>query len=74
MKIKKNLYGSKQAGRVWYIHLREGLLCRGFVKSKIDECIFYKRNTIFIVYVDDAIVIGPKESEIDNAIESLSKD
>ena len=22
LKIKKNLYGSKQAGRVWYLHLR----------------------------------------------------
>jgi hypothetical protein len=30
LKLEKNLYGQKQAGRVWYLHLRKNLLKLGF--------------------------------------------
>ena len=74
LKLQKNLYGSKQAGRVWYKYLRGGLRKRGFKQSKLDECIFYKDGILFIVYVDDAIIIGPNKRKIDEIIESLKKD
>ena len=35
---------------------------------------FYKGNTIFVVYVDDGILIGPDNEEIDNIITSLKED
>jgi hypothetical protein len=38
--LKANLYGQKQAGRVWNIHLVERLLSIGFVQSTVDECVF----------------------------------
>lgn len=42
-KLKKNLYGQKQAGRVWNKHLVKKLTKEvGFVQSKVDECVFYK--------------------------------
>ena len=71
LKLEKNLYGTKQAGRMWYLHLRKGLRKRGFKQSRVDDCIFYKSSTIFIVYVDDAIFIGPDENEINNMITDL---
>ena len=51
-----------------------GLKQRGFKQSKADECVFYKGKTIFVVYVDDGILIGPDVSEIDQIIESLKVD
>ena len=36
--------------------------------------VFYKGSTIFIVYVDDAILLGPKEDEIQEIIRSLKED
>ena len=74
LKLKKNLYGSKQAGKVWFQHLLKGLRARGFKQSKADECVFYKGSTIFVVYVDDGILIGPDAHEIDGIIKSLKKD
>ena len=35
---------------------------------------FYKGNTIFVVYVDDGILIRPDKGEIDNIIMSLKED
>ena len=74
LKLNKNLYGSKQASKLWFEHLRRGLRKRGFKQSKADECMFYKGDTIFVVYVDDGILIGPDKEEIDNIITSLKED
>jgi hypothetical protein len=73
LKLEKNLYGQKQAGRVWYLHLKKNLLKIGFKPSKIDECVFYYGKTIFIVYTDGTILIGPDQQEIDELIKRLGK-
>ncbi len=46
LKLEKNLYGQKQAGRVWYLHLKNNLLKLGFKPSEHDECVFYHGSTI----------------------------
>ena len=58
LKLDKNLYRSKQALKLWFEHLQRGLRKWGFKQSKADVCVFYKGNTIFVVYVDDGILIG----------------
>jgi hypothetical protein len=73
LKLEKNLYGQKQAGRVWYLHLRKNLLKLGFKPSQHDECIFYYGKTIFIVYTDDTILLGPDKDEIDLLVKRLGK-
>ena len=42
LKLRKNLYSQKQAGRVWFNHLSSKLLSIGFTPSKVDPCIFYR--------------------------------
>ena len=73
LKVVKNLYGQKQAGKVWYDHLRERLTTLGFKQSKHDECVFYYGSTIFVVYTDDTILIGPDQKEIDKIFNILDK-
>ena len=73
LKLEKNLYGQKQAGRVWYQHLRKNLLKLGFKPSQHDECVFYYGKTIFIVYTDDTILLGPDQKEIDTLVERIGK-
>jgi hypothetical protein len=72
LKIKKNIYGAVDAGRTWYLYLRQGLKDIGFEPSDHDECVFYRGSTLFMVFTDDAIIID-KESEanIDKAIKDL---
>ena len=74
LKLLKNLYGQKQAGRVWHQHLVTNLIKRGFKQSKVDECIFYCKRSVFMVYVDDAIIMGPDDAELDEMFALLKKD
>jgi hypothetical protein len=40
--LLKNLYGQNQAGQVWNKHLHKGLTKKGFIQSKIDECVYFR--------------------------------
>jgi hypothetical protein len=73
LKLEKNLNGQKQAGRVWYLHLKKNLLKLGFKPSEHDECIFFYGKTIFIVYTDDTILLGLDQQEIDTLVKKLRK-
>ena len=57
--LKRALYGTKQASRLWQNTLREHLETDGFVSSKADPCLYHKRTNdgeiIVGVYVDDCI-------------------
>jgi hypothetical protein len=65
------LYGQKQAGRVWYFHLKKNLEKIGFKGSKHDECLFYHGKTIFIVYTDDTILMGSDQKEIERLVKKI---
>jgi len=45
----------------------------GFTQSEIDDCVFYKGNCVMLIYVDDTILMGPDQKEIDTIVESMSR-
>jgi hypothetical protein len=70
--LKKNLYGQKQAGRVWNQHLVHGLVdTLKFTQSTVDQCVFYRGTTILLIYVDDGIICGPDAPDIQLVIHEL---
>ena len=72
LKLNKNVYGQKQAGRVCNKYLEKKLIeSVGFKKSKIDECVYYKGRTIYLLYTDDSILAGPCQKEIDSIINDI---
>jgi hypothetical protein len=73
LKLLANLYGQKQAGRVWNGYMVEKLRSIGFEPSLIDECVFYRDDVIFIVYVDDGIFISGDDDSITKAIRDISQ-
>ena len=74
LKLKKSLYGKAKAARLWYENLRNALLERSFVMSKVDPCLFMSKTVIFVVYVDDCLFWSRSKSEIENVIKSLKGD
>jgi len=72
-KLKKNIYGGKQAGRVWNQYLVNKLKDCGFKQSKIDECVFYHGKIIYVLYTDDSIIAGPDKQEIEKVIKKMKK-
>ena len=71
LKLLKNLYGQKQAGRVWNQFLHERLLKLGFEQSTIDEYLYYRGSLLFVVYVDDGILASSNKTEIEKAIKDI---
>ena len=62
LKLRKSLYGLKQAGRTWYHHLRRFLTEKGFSCHPALPCIFVLHKdhgyAILAVYVDDINLVG----------------
>lgn len=67
-RLKRSLYGLKQASRQWFAKLVQELIHQGYKQSKNDYSLFTKRNqaaiTILAVYVDDIILTGNDDHEI----------
>ena len=59
-KLKKSIYGLKQASRQWYLKFHNVISSFGFTKNIMDQCIFHKisgSKIIFLVlYVDDILL------------------
>jgi len=58
VKLRKSLYGLKQAGRDWYCAHSRVLMELGFQRSRVDPCLFHHnaRNIWLHMYVDDDLL------------------
>jgi hypothetical protein len=75
LKLKKSLYGLKQAGRQWHEHADAILKDIGFKQSDADPCLYVlndAKNTIWLLlYVDDILMSSKSSSALDNARRKL---
>ena len=71
LKLLKNIYGQKQAGRVWNSFLVDKLTSLGYTSSLIDDCVFFRGDIIFMVYVDDGIFLGNEDAQLKQAIQEI---
>ena len=59
-KLKKSIYGLKQASLHWYLKFHNIISSFGFMENVMDQCIYHKvsgSKIIFLVlYVDDILV------------------
>lgn len=76
-RLKKSLYGLKQAARSWNQRLNEVLVENGFQRCEADPCLYRKqidgRWCYVLVYVDDLIVASEDEriiTELERSLES----
>lgn len=75
-KLKKTIYGLKQSPRLWFCKLTTTLIQDGFLQSKADHSLFTKTSstdiTIILIYVDDLMICGSSNDEINNLKAMLS--
>ena len=64
-KFKKDLYGFKQAPRIWYCRMASFPMNLLLTKSKVDSNIYFKVEdeipVMFLLYVDDLFLEGEEE-------------
>ncbi|KAL2230846.1 UNVERIFIED_CONTAM: Retrovirus-related Pol polyprotein from transposon RE1 [Sesamum indicum] len=76
-KLKRSLYGLKQASRQWNLEFTTKLIAFGFTQSPHDHCLFTKQTTegliALIVYVDDVLITCSSVSKITEVKQYLHK-
>ena len=69
-KLRKAIYGLKQAGRTWYQALYQALTELGFKRAEYDHGVFYARTTagviILAIHVDDCTITGTTQKLLDH--------
>nr|GEX76353.1 putative reverse transcriptase, RNA-dependent DNA polymerase, Gag-polypeptide of LTR copia-type [Tanacetum cinerariifolium] len=67
-RLRKSLYGLKQASRNWYKKLTSFLLSLNFEQSKADYSLFtYQKAGVYVailIYVDDVMIVGDNSEKI----------
>ena len=76
-KLKKAIYGLKQAGREWNTMITKFFKERNFRASESDACLFFKRCEgrliIILLYVDDLIVAADSGKDISDTVADLKE-
>lgn len=72
-RLKKALYGLKQSPRVWYNTLATFLQTLGFKPLDSDTSVFCRDGLIMAIYVDDMLIVGKDEQEIQEVKDALSQ-
>jgi hypothetical protein len=59
-KLRKSIYGLKQASRQWYIKFHKVITSYGFIENFVDQCIYLKvsgsKVILLILHVDDILL------------------
>jgi hypothetical protein len=75
LKLKRAIYGLKQSARAWNKRVDDCLLELGYVKSKLEPCLyskkFRKERIITAVFVDDFFIFSNSETMTDELKKSL---
>jgi len=75
-KLKRFIYGLKQASKQWNVKFHQAVLKDGFTMMEEDHCVYLKHsNGSFIIlslYVDDILIVGNIKEMIDTTKKWLS--
>ncbi|KAM1270153.1 hypothetical protein ACFX2G_002244 [Malus domestica] len=76
-RLKKSLYGLKQASRSWFQKFSSAIHDIGFIQSRADYSLFTKvygsSITIVLLYVDDMVITGNNDGAINDLKQILSR-
>jgi hypothetical protein len=77
-KLKKSIYGLKQASHEWYQEIKQTLINLEFQQSKTDPCVFFKdqlndEKFYIILYVDDLLLMTKNRKELDQVKNKLNE-
>ena len=76
-KLKKSIYGLKQASRQWYLKFHEVITSFGFEENIMDQCIYQKvsgsKICFLVLYVDDILLATNDKGLLYEVNQFLSK-
>ncbi|SGY15893.1 BQ5605_C012g06692 [Microbotryum silenes-dioicae] len=78
LRLRRSIYGLKQAGRIWNRHIDTSLRSLGYTATGTDHCIYsriddQKQPHYIALYVDDLLIVSPALDEIERVISGLEQ-
>ncbi|SGY28692.1 BQ5605_C085g13002 [Microbotryum silenes-dioicae] len=78
LRLRRSIYGLKQAGRIWNRHIDALLRDLGYTATGTDHCVYSRlddrqRPHYIALYVDDLLMISPDLAEIERVISGLEQ-
>ncbi|SGY70341.1 BQ5605_C004g03142 [Microbotryum silenes-dioicae] len=78
LRLRRSIYGLKQAGRIWNRHIDASLKGLGYRATGTDHCIYsriddQKRPHYIALYVDDLLIVSPALDKIERVISGLEQ-
>ncbi|CAB9526109.1 expressed unknown protein [Seminavis robusta] len=72
LRLRKSLYGLRQAPRNFFNFLKNNLEAVGFTPAtEVDPCLFISDKVICLVYVDDTLLYARNQDDIDEVLAKL---
>nr|GEY32046.1 retrotransposon protein, putative, Ty1-copia subclass [Tanacetum cinerariifolium] len=76
-KLKKSLYGLKEAPKQWHQTFNDVVLSNDFSLNQADKCVYSKfdasgKGVIICLYVDDMLIFGTDQDQVNKTNEFLS--
>src|SRR5205807_5218356 len=65
VRLRKALYGLRQAPRLWYEEIHRFLLSIGFTQSTVDSNLYYGKGILLLLYVDDILQINTHKDSVE---------
>jgi hypothetical protein len=72
--LKQTLYGLKQAPHYFFKYFTERLIQQGLTSLEHDPCLFMSSTLIVIIYVDDILIYGKCNNEINDFIARMKSE
>ncbi|SGY91389.1 BQ5605_C038g11662 [Microbotryum silenes-dioicae] len=78
LRLRRSIYGLKQAGHIWNRHIDTSLRNLGYKATGTDHCIYSRiddqqRPHYIALYVDDLLIVSPGLDEIELVISGLEQ-
>ena len=74
LRLRRSLYGLRQAPRSFFTFLSKRLIRQGLRQSPLDPCLFIQKDLIVIVYIDDLLVYSKTTAAFDSFLHNMQNE
>ena len=53
-----------QASEDWFDLIKTGIERRGYHRYQFDPCVFYRKDSVILTYVDNSLIVSQKQETI----------
>ena len=72
LNLNKSVYGLNKSSANWFDLLKTGIERRSYHQSQVNPCVFCRKDSFILTYVDDCVIVSHKQETITSLIKPLN--